>query len=418
MSPFDPTIDTSFLEYADLQLRRQGLLMHAKEQEPEFDQIEDRMTELWEKFDAIQRQSVNGMASDLNWIRRKGQPPPKGRKADEVTASERQELLAARVSKEWHRFLHYMRICASVIPAVNLAYLRGNAYDAIGFHTYAAAFYEFAAELAPSNSSMGVIALRSVDRVDPEKALRRAEQVIASPLQFPPVVVALSAVMVLRRDEEGDRPIDRDRYSSILKDALSRLSLEPPSDAGHAMSYQLAASGFEILDDLPAALQCYEDGLKLSPDNEVLLIGKGLLLYGSQTERAVEAFQRVVSNQGSSLVWPYFFLAHYYLLHQNYSESLKMGKQARARAKTNPIRAELFQWQAICLSESGYPPDVVRPLFEKALSLDPSNERIRRNSEAFENSQAEERDTFWDIEAEETLRTERAPRMSELELAA
>jgi tetratricopeptide (TPR) repeat protein len=224
--------------------------------------------------------------------------------------------------------------------------------------------------------------------------------------------------MVLRRDGERGSAIDRDRYSSILKDALSRLSLEPPSDAGHAMSYQFAASGFEILDDLPAALQCYDEGLRLSPDNEMLLIGKGLLLYGSQTERAVEAFQRVVSNQGSPLVWPYFFLTHYYLLHQDYTQSLKLGKQARARAKTNTVRAELSQWQAICLSDSGYPPEVVRPVFEKALSLDPSNERIRRNSEAFERSQVEEGETGWDVESEDSLRTERAPKLSELELAA
>ena len=418
MSPFDPTIDTNFREYADLQLRRHGLLMSGREQGPEFDQIEDRMTELWEKFDAAQRQSENGMGSDLNWIRRKGQPPPKGRKAEEVTPSERQELLAARMLNEWHGFLHYMRICASTIPAVNLAYLRGNAYDAIGFPTYAITFYELAAELDPTNPAIGVIALRAVDRVDPEKALRRAGQVIASPFQFPPVVVAMSAVMVLRRDEEGGHPMERDRYTAVLNETVRRLSIEPPSDSGQAMTYQLAASGFEILGDLTAALRFYEEGLKISPDNEVLLIGKGLLLYGSQTETAVEAFRRVVSNEGSPLVWPYFFLAHHYLLRQNYSESLKMGKQARARATTNPVRAELFQWQAICLSESGYPPGVVRPLFEKALSLDPSNERIRKNSEAYKESLADERDTHWDIEAEETLRTERAPRMSELELAA
>lgn len=418
MSPIDPIIDTSFRKYADLQFQRHGLLMSGKEQDPKFDQLEERMTELWEKFDAIQRESVNGMGSDLNWIRRKGQPPPKGRKAEEVTPGERQELVAARVRKEWHGFLHYMRICASTIPAVNLAYLRGNTYDAIGFPTYAIAFYEFAAELDPTNPAIGVIALRALDRVDPEKALRRAGQVIASPLQFPPVVVAMSAVMVLRRDEEKDRPIDHDRYSAVLNEAVGRLSIEPPSDAGQAMTYQLAASGFEILDDLQAALRCYEEGLKISPDNEVLLIGRGLLLYGSQTEKAVEAFRRVVSNEGSPLVWPYFFLTHHYLLHQNYSEFLKMGKQARARATTNAVRAELFQWQAICLSESGYPPEVVRPLFEKALSLDPSNERIKRNSEAFEESLADERETIWDIEAEETLRTERAPRMSELEPVA
>jgi len=416
MNLFDPIMESGFLEYAALQLRRHGLLMSGKERDPEFDQIEDKMEELWTKFDAPQRQSLNGMAADLNWIRRKGQPPPKGRTAEEVTAAERQELLESHTRNEWHGFLHYMRICASTIPVFNLAYLRGNAYDAIGFPAYAVAFYEFGAELAPSDPWIGVIALRSIDHVDPEKALQRAEQIILSPLRSPPVVVALAALMVLSRDEKENIPIDRDRFSSLLNEALKRLSLEPPSTAGLAMTCQLAAAGFEILDDLPSALRCYEEGLKSAPDNEVLLIGKGLLLYGRQTERAVEAFRRAVSNEGSPLVWPYFFLAHYYLLHQDYGESLKLGKQARVRATTNPIRAELVQWQAICLSESGYPPEVVQPLFEKALSLDPYNERIRKNAEAFEESLRDEGESIWDIEAEEILLLEKAPKMSELEL--
>ena len=332
MSPFDPTIDTNFREYADLQLRRHNLLMYGKEQDTEFDQIEDRMTELWEKFDVTQRQSVNGMGSDLNWIRRKGQLPPKSHGAEEVTPAERQELLDARLLNEWHRFLYYLRVCSPTIPAANLAYLRGQAYDAIDLPSYSISLYELAADLEPSNASMGVIAMRAVDRVDHARALSRAERVVASSVQFPPAVVAMSTVMILRRDEAEGRTIDKARYRSILEDAIKRLRLEPLSDAGQTMVYQLAASGFETIDDLPTALKCYEEGLRLSPDNEVLLIGKGLLLYGSRTDEAVGAFRRVVSNEGTPLVWPYFFLAHYFLLRMNYDESVKMAKQAWERA--------------------------------------------------------------------------------------
>src|SRR5487761_2689668 len=158
MSSFDPKIDDGFREYAALQLRRHGLLISGGNEDSEIDQIEDRMTELWEQFDETQRQSANGMGSDLNWIRRKGNPPPQGRKAEDVTPGERQELIAARQANEWHSFLHYLRICASTIPCVNLAHLRGKAYEAIGFPEYASAFHQSAAVLDSANPPLGVIA--------------------------------------------------------------------------------------------------------------------------------------------------------------------------------------------------------------------------------------------------------------------
>ena len=71
------------------------------------------------------------------------------RKAREaVTATEQQELVAAIGSKEWHKTLHYLRLCAPVFPIVTLARLRGTAYDAIGLPAYAKEVHKRAAEVA------------------------------------------------------------------------------------------------------------------------------------------------------------------------------------------------------------------------------------------------------------------------------
>src|SRR5437762_3383480 len=96
MSSFDPTMDAVFRESAELELRCHYLLLEGKENTTESLAAEGRMTVLWEKLDDVQRRSLNGMGSDLNWVRRKGEPPPKGRKGpEEVTAAEQQELVAA-----------------------------------------------------------------------------------------------------------------------------------------------------------------------------------------------------------------------------------------------------------------------------------------------------------------------------------
>src|SRR4051812_40968290 len=113
MPLFDPVMDAVFHEFADLQLRHHFFLVEGKEDAPETVGLEDRMEELWTKLDATQRQSLNGMRSDLNWVRRNGDPAPKGRKSpDEVNETEQQNLVAAIGSRQWHRIMHYLRLCA------------------------------------------------------------------------------------------------------------------------------------------------------------------------------------------------------------------------------------------------------------------------------------------------------------------
>src|SRR5438876_924 len=103
MTPFQPTIDAAFREYAELELRCHYLLLDGKEYAPETVAAEDRMEELWQKLDEVQRRSLSGMGSDLNWVRRKGEPPPKGRMSpEEVAETDQQEFVAAIGSKEWH----------------------------------------------------------------------------------------------------------------------------------------------------------------------------------------------------------------------------------------------------------------------------------------------------------------------------
>src|SRR6266542_212155 len=149
MTEFDPTVDAAFREYADLELRRHHLLLDGKEDSVEIAEAEDRMDNLWTKLDDVQRRSLSGMASDLNWIRRKGKPPPKGRKTpEEVEATEQQELSAAIKLREWHRILHYLRLCAPTFQSALLAREREIAYDAIGFPEYARVFAAKAVEFA------------------------------------------------------------------------------------------------------------------------------------------------------------------------------------------------------------------------------------------------------------------------------
>jgi hypothetical protein len=147
MSEFEPTIDAAFREYAELELRCHKLLVEGREDSLEISQAEDRMEELWPKLDNTQQRSLRGMASDLSWIRRKGEAPPKGRRTPEdVVPAEQQELLAAVKARAWHRILHFLRLCAPNFQPSALARERALAYDAIGFPNYAKTFEAKAVE--------------------------------------------------------------------------------------------------------------------------------------------------------------------------------------------------------------------------------------------------------------------------------
>ena len=154
MPGFDPTLDAAFTEYADLELRRHHLLQNSQEGSTEISDLEDRMNELWDKLDEVQQRSLKGIGSDLNWIRRSGAAPPKGRKSpQDVAETELRALTKAMRARDWHATLHYLRLCSPCFQAVSLARERSVAYEAIGLMDLARVFCKYAANAA--NAEIG-----------------------------------------------------------------------------------------------------------------------------------------------------------------------------------------------------------------------------------------------------------------------
>jgi tetratricopeptide (TPR) repeat protein len=309
MSDFDPRMDEAFRKYAELQLFRHRLLVGKKANQPETDEIEDELTELWGSLDETQRRSLNGMSSDLNWVRRGGELPPRGRRAEEITEEDRQRLNTAINLDEWHEVLHYLRVCAAILPRDTLALRRGQAYEAIHLPGYARVFFDQSVGFAPVNGSVKATPGLAVSGLDPDRIIRRAETVLEDPKQFPARAVALSTAVMLWRQKSAGLEIDRNRFTNILEEALARVPQENPGAAGRAKAYQYAAAGFEILDQPQKALLALDEGLKANPNDEDLLFGRGLLLYGTNLQEAEESFNRV-SEVGTLKVWPSIFLAN------------------------------------------------------------------------------------------------------------
>jgi hypothetical protein len=132
------------------------------------------------------------------------------------------------------------------------------------------------------------------------------------------------------------------------------------------------------------AIESYNDGLVVSPNNDALLVARGIHRYGDDPG-AVTDFLNAV-RLGTSLIWPYIFLAHYYVTSGQFENCRRMCEQGLTKPGSNTVRSELAEWLAISQSELGYPTNVVRASFDSAIEYDPSNERARRNLAAFESA--------------------------------
>ncbi|OYV86006.1 MAG: hypothetical protein B7Z73_12515 [Planctomycetia bacterium 21-64-5] len=159
------------------------------------------------------------------------------------------------------------------------------------------------------------------------------------------------------------------------ENAASRLS-------AYAMTVGLLGFCHEFLGNAGVAANYYSRGLQANPNNDGLLVGRGILQYGT-SRRAITDFEHAV-RLGSPVVWPYFFLAHYYLSTNRFDECRAMCEMGLRMQASATVKSQLEEWRAIAQAELGFPPEMVGAAFEAAICLDPTNELAKRNQAAFE----------------------------------
>jgi tetratricopeptide (TPR) repeat protein len=171
----------------------------------------------------------------------------------------------------------------------------------------------------------------------------------------------------------------------VLQSALARIEAGDESGVDHssyAMAVGLLGFSHEFLGETQLAANYYTRGLAAQPQNDGLLVARGILLYGS-SPRAITDLELAV-RQGSPVIWPYFYLAHHYLINGDFQRCRVLCERAMEMPGSAAVKSELAEWLAISESELAFPVEIVRASFENALRLDPSNERARRNLAAFE----------------------------------
>jgi tetratricopeptide (TPR) repeat protein len=242
---------------------------------------------------------------------------------------------------------------------------------------------------------------------------------ISEPDRFPPVAVARAADVKFKTarslPEADARQLFR-RLIPVLQSTLRRIEAGDESGvdrSSYAMTVALLGFCYEFVGEMQAALDYYSRGLQAQPYNDGLLVARGILLYGS-SPRAVTDFELAIRH-GSPVIWPYFFLAHHYLVNSRFEQCRVLCERALDMPGSATVKSELAEWMAIAQSELGFPVEVVRASFENSIRLDPSNERARRNLAAFETATRPVPASTWETRSTSAIR---ASGLAERRLAA
>jgi tetratricopeptide (TPR) repeat protein len=382
------------------------LSVAGKEDSPEADAIRDATDGPWEALSEVERERVGNLSEDLYSL---VEPPPAAQPMNPQAQAKLNEAFEARERGEWDRALELLRRLTPFLAPDVISFFRGRIWLDAGDPETAVLFLEYASRLQPDDGNYLAIFLYALEKVNPTAAQERARQILQDPEKTSPVAVVRAADIVFHASRslpEAEAAQQVRQLISVFDRALSRI--EAGAEAGvdrwhYGIAVLLLGFCHELLGNTQAAVDSLTRGLQEDPYNAGLLGTRGILLYGA-SPRAVSDLELAIRN-GSTKIWPFYFLAHHYLLTGRFEECRKLCERALDMTGSPAVMSEVSEWMAIAEAELGFPAEMVRASFDKAIRLDPSNERAKRNLAAFEAANKPITVKIWETRSAGAVRT-------------
>jgi tetratricopeptide (TPR) repeat protein len=365
------------------------LIKDGKDDSPEAESVRDALDLPLRALNRIEKERAQWLSEDLYSV----SEPSTSTTQKEMNPQAQQQLneaYEARQGREWDRALALLRRWKDYISPALLSYLRGAIWLEAGNLDVAAVFYGHASECDRANSNYQAMYLHALAESDPDLARKLADEILADDTNHGPGVVAQAANILLNKTRivSGTEASQLyHRLIAILGRNAERIDKDEESASRspiYGMTVGLLGFCHEFLGNAGTAVDCYSRGLRVNPNNDGLLTARGILQYGSGP-RAIHDFEQAIA-LGSPLIWPYLFLAHYYLTTRQFERCREMCEAGLRKRGSDMARGQLEEWRAIAQAELGFPPDLVRAAFEEVFRLDPSNDMARRNQAAYEAS--------------------------------
>lgn len=359
------------------------LIADGKGDEPEADAVRDSLDAPLASLSKSERERARMLSGDL-YSFTELKPDRALMVANAEAQAGFQAIYNAKQRRQWDVALDLIRKWQDYLPLVTISFLRGSTWADAGKYEIASAFYAKAADIEP-NGNYPAFYLDALNKSNPAKAKGVAEQVMKSPNSYsPPTVIQAAHVLAT-----AARPLPANEARAIETQLIpvvegAMRALEHDKDhepESYLMAALLIGNAYEHKGDTRAAYDYYSRGLSVDPQNDALLIFRGMLMYGINAG-AISDLELAVK-MASKTIWPYFFLAHHYLVSDRFDDCRKFCERALDLRTSDTIRSELLDWLAIAEAQLSFPAERVRRLFEDAIRLDPHNEHAKKNLSIF-----------------------------------
>jgi tetratricopeptide (TPR) repeat protein len=395
-------IDENFEAYAGSLLRHHHLLEVGKEDDPEAEKTEELLSALWDKLNETQRLQLRGLSSDLNWLRRKYAPPPKGRKREDVTPEELREFYRLNTAQDFLGLLPALRVCAAAVPPVFVAFVRATCYSRLGLQTAANLFLRATIELGGKESMLSRVAFDTLVFFSPSDAFEQSNCIIAAPEKYAPISVAQAITYVIGFLGGDPTMFARDDLAEILRHASKRLDEVPTPQEDRVRFLMTAGAQLASFGKVGEGIGFLEQALKLEPGNAELLGWLGEALYQKDRDRAVTLLKQSIS-AGTRLVRPYVQLANHYLALRDFEQAKGYAAHVVEMGNDNFSVAIGLEVMAVCLYEQGAPHALALDLLRRAHALAPGIPRIANNLASFEQfMKSKSSPAAWETDAPQT----------------
>ncbi len=289
MMPKPLTMNPSYLAMVRGTRELHQLIAVGKDDSPEADVIRDATDGPWQALTEVERNRVRNLSEDLYSL---DEPPQAVQPMNRQAQAKLNDAFEARHRGEWDRALDLLRRWRAHIDPALVSYLRGSIWLEAGDPGTAVLFHEHAFKLQPDNENYLARFLYALNIADPAAAKKRAEEILQEHGSFSPVVVSRAAdiqFMSARTTSETEAHQVFERLEPILRSILAMLEQQDRSNIDRStfiMTLALLGSGYEFLGKWQAALEFYSRVLQLEPNNDALLVARGILLYGTGAARS------------------------------------------------------------------------------------------------------------------------------------
>lgn len=347
---------------------------------PQADALRDEMDTPWGRLSADERSELDLLSEDLYELADKRRAVALG--SEDTPASVFHGAKVALQRRDYRRTLELLRKADPLaLPTDVRLYMLGRCWDELGFSVAACEFFDRAYEIG-KRANYAVLALSALVRAGQRsEVLARVAKIEADPLAA--AALRLRAAACLFDTAEGAASTETaDIFRRVI--ALVEPSLDAKDVVPSLRAMALVAAGFsyEHLGENAKALQAFDQAVNVHED-DAALTARALSQLATNRPAALADLQRALS-LGTSLPWPYLYLAHDALLSGRYERLEELCAGGLQRSRGHRLRAHFYEWAAIAAAQLGWAPDIVGERFARASAEDPFEPRIQANAAAWE----------------------------------